>query len=88
MEVKRQLSAVAQTMGFGLKKVENAFLSQWGLTDTLFAAALFSLYPIVPTHNKSMSSATTAVAASSVVLPLVTARAVVDERGVGGRISR
>jgi len=29
--------AVAQTVGFGLKRVENAFLSQWELTDTLSA---------------------------------------------------
>jgi hypothetical protein len=48
----------------------------------------FSLYQIVRTDNKSMSSATTAIAASSVMLPLVIVRAVASERGAGGRISR
>lgn len=44
------------------------------LTDTLSAAAQFSLYPIVRTGNNSMSSGTTADAAHFVMLLLVTAR--------------
>jgi hypothetical protein len=56
---------------FLLEKFKNAVF-QGELTDTL-AAVLFSLYPIVRTDNKSMSGATTAVAASSVMSPLVIA---------------
>jgi hypothetical protein len=54
---------------------------------TLSATAPFSLYPIVRTGNKTMSSATKAVAANFAMFPLVTAQTVASKRGVGGRIS-
>src|SRR6478752_1652565 len=46
------------------------------------------LYPIVRTDSKTTSSATKAVAASSAMLPVVTAQTVAFGRGFGGRISQ
>jgi hypothetical protein len=46
------------------------------------------VYSIVRTDSKAMISATKVVAASSAMLPLVTAQIVGFERGIGGRISR
>src|SRR5260370_4345721 len=72
-------------VGFGLEG-RKCFIFQWGLTDSLSAAALFS--SVSDRSNRQQSSATKAVAASSAMLPLVTAQTVAFERGVGGRISR
>jgi hypothetical protein len=60
---------------------------------TVVSAAGLKLQPdsglsILLTDSKTMSSATKVVAASSAMLPLVTAQTVASERGVGGRISR
>jgi hypothetical protein len=52
-----------------------------GLTDSLSADALFFLSPIVSNRQQNNEYATSAVAASSTMLPLVTAQAVASERG-------
>jgi hypothetical protein len=61
---------------------------QWGLTDTLSAALPLHCIQRFETTAKHEHSATKVVAVSSALSPVVTARTVASERGVGGRISR
>jgi hypothetical protein len=95
-EAKRRFLAVAQIVGFCLRRSKMLYLS---MELTPPPPRCSPLYLIVRTDNKAMSSATKAVAASSAMLPLVTAQTVDSDVGsedgfrdeqhiAGGRVLR
>jgi hypothetical protein len=65
---------------------EKQLVHQWGLTDTLSAALSLHCIPLFETTAKHEHSATKVIAVSSAMSPVVTARTVASERGVGGRV--
>jgi hypothetical protein len=67
---------------------QKCFIFQLGLTDTLSAALPLHCIQLFETTAKHEHSATKVVAVSSAMSPVVTARTVASERGVGGQISR
>jgi hypothetical protein len=88
LEAKRQFLAVAQTVGFGPGKSKMLYLSTGFDGHSLRrCTVLLCIRSFEPTAKQRVAR-TRAVAASSAMLPQVTAQTVASERGVGRRISR